>query len=56
MELVRRHREQGLSVDSAYDVLHQIWLEHGFQATEAATWQEALEAVMEKVWYGHPVV
>jgi hypothetical protein len=30
MELVRRYRFQGLSIDAVYDALHQIWLQHGF--------------------------
>jgi hypothetical protein len=52
--LVRRHRTQGLSVDAAYEALHQIWLEHGFDKKECeeSTMQDNLEAVMEKVWYG----
>jgi hypothetical protein len=58
MELVRRHRVQGLSVDAAYDTLHGIWLEHGFDKSEAkeGTVQDTLEAVMEKVWHGQPVL
>jgi hypothetical protein len=56
MELVRCHRALGLSVDAAYKALHQIWLEHGFDATESGNLQDTLEAVMEKVWYGHSVV
>jgi len=30
MELVRRYRVQGLSIDAAYEALQEIWLEHGF--------------------------
>jgi hypothetical protein len=58
MELVRRHRAEGLSVDAAYEALHEIWLEHGFdaKAAEEGTLQDTLEAVMEKVWYGQPVL
>jgi predicted outer membrane lipoprotein len=58
MEVVRRHRTQGLSVAAAYEVLHGIWLEHGFDKNEAkeGTVQDILEAVMEKVWYGQPVL
>jgi hypothetical protein len=57
MELVGRYRAEGLSVDAAYEVLHEIWLEHGFdtKAAEEGTLQDHLEAVMEKVWYGQPV-
>ncbi|HKI34943.1 MAG TPA: hypothetical protein VKA46_24010 [Gemmataceae bacterium] len=58
MELVRHHRVQGLSVDAAYQALHEIWLEHGFdnEVAEEGTLQDTLEAVMEKVWYGQPVL
>lgn len=56
MDLVRRHRSQGLSVDAAYEALHQIWLEHGFDKEgDSSIRQDNLEAVMEKVWYGSPV-
>jgi hypothetical protein len=58
MELVRRHRADGLSIDAAYETLHEIWLEHGFdtKAAEEGTLQDTLEAVMEKVWYGQPAL
>lgn len=58
MELVRRHRAEGLSVDAAYEALHEIWIEHGFdtKAAEEGTLQDILETVMEKVWYGQPVL
>jgi hypothetical protein len=58
MELVRRHRGERLSVDAAYAALQEIWLEHGFDAMVAkeGTLQDTLEAVMEKVWYGQPVL
>ncbi len=53
MELVSLHIAQGMSVDVAYEALHQIWLEHGFDKGCAdSTLQDNLEAVMEKVWYG----
>ncbi len=57
MDLVRRHRAEGLSVESAYEALHEIWLEHGFDTKEAeeGTLQDTLETVMEKVWHGQPV-
>lgn len=56
MELVNRHCAQGLSIDAAYASLQEIWLEHGFDTTvaEEGTLQDALESVMEKVWYGCP--
>lgn len=58
MELVRKHRAEGLSSDAAYEALHEIWLERGFNTTtaEERTLQDTLEAVMEKVWYGQPVL
>jgi hypothetical protein len=56
MDLVRRHKKQGLTVDAAYEALHQIWLEYSFdQEREDSALQDNLEAVMEKVWYGSPV-
>jgi hypothetical protein len=58
MELVRRYRVQGLSMDAAYDELQQIWLERGFNDTvaEEGTMQDTLESIMEKVWYGRPAI
>jgi hypothetical protein len=56
MDLVRHHRAAGLSVDAAYAALHELWLEHGFNETANAALQDTLEAVMEKVWYGQPVI
>ena len=58
MELVRRYRVQGLSHDAAYETLHEIWLEYGFDKKDAeeGTLQDNLEYVMEKVWYGCPAL
>lgn len=58
MELVRRYRAEGLSIEATYECLHEIWLGYGFNtmAAEEGTLQDALEAVMEKVWYGQPVL
>lgn len=57
MELVRQHRLQGLSLDAAYETLQQIWLDYGFHhGAEGGALQHNLEAVMEKVWYGSPVL
>ena len=58
LELVRRYRAEGLSIDAAYEALHEIWLEQGFdtKAAEEGTLQDTLETVMEKVWYGQPVL
>ncbi len=57
MDLVRKYRMQGLSSDAAYNALQEIWLAHGFNDTvaEEGSLQDALETVMEKVWYGQPV-
>jgi hypothetical protein len=57
-ELVRQHRLRGLSVDAAYKALEELWFEHGFNDTEATegSLQDTLETVMEKVWYGQPVL
>jgi hypothetical protein len=55
LELVRRHESQGLSPEAAYEVLQQIWLEHGFdEKRDDTSFQGNLEAVMEKVWYESP--
>jgi hypothetical protein len=57
MDLVRRHRMQGLSIDAAYNALQEIWLEHGFNETvaEEGSLQDTLETVMGKVWCGQSV-
>lgn len=53
--LVRRHQAQGLSPEAAYELLQQIWLEHGFdEKREDTPFQDNLEAVMEKMWYESP--
>ena len=58
MELVGRHRAHGLSVDLAYEALQELWLEHSFDKHEGeqGLLQNRLESVMEKVWYGQPVL
>lgn len=57
MELVRNYRNQGLSSDAAYEALHEIWLEFGFdKIVEGSRVQDELEYVMEKVWYDSPTV
>ena len=44
-------------MEAAYEALDEIWRELGFNETaaEEGTLQDTLEAVMQKVWYGHPV-
>lgn len=58
LELVHHHQAQGLPPQEAYEILHQIWLEQSFNEKEAqeGTLQDTLESVMEKVWYGYPVL
>ena len=53
LALCRRHELQGLSPSAAYHLLEQIWLEHGFdEKREDTPFQDNLEAVMERMWYG----
>jgi len=55
LDLVRRHEARGLSPQGAYELLQQIWLEHGFdEKREDTPFQDNLEAVMEKLWYECP--
>ena len=55
LELVHRHQTQGLSPQEAYALLHQIWLEFGFnKVEEGSRLQDDLEYVMEKIWYECP--
>jgi len=55
LELVHRHQGQGLSPQKAYAILHQIWLEFGFdKVEEGSRLQDDLEYVMEKIWYECP--
>jgi hypothetical protein len=55
LDVVNRHQAQGLSPETAYEVLQQIWLEYGFDdSREGGDLQNNLEAVMEKVWYQCP--
>ena len=53
LALCRRYEAQGLSPSAAYTLLEQIWLEHGFNEKQEVTpFQDDLEAVMERMWYG----
>jgi len=55
LELVHRHQAQGLPPQEAYAILHQIWLEFGFdKVEEGSRLQDDLEYVMEKIWYECP--
>jgi hypothetical protein len=55
LELVHRYQAQGITPREVYQVLHQLWLEFGFnRGGEGNDLQDNLEAVMERVWYGCP--
>ena len=55
LELVHRHQAQGLSAQEAYRMLHQLWLECGFNDAERSDpLQDNLEYVLEKIWYECP--
>ena len=55
LELAHRHQAQGLPPQEAYAILHEIWLEFGFdKADESSRSQDDLEYVMEKIWYECP--
>jgi hypothetical protein len=55
LELVRRHKTQGLPVQEAYQILLQLWLECGFNdAEQSSALQDNLEYVLEKLWYECP--
>ena len=52
LELVHREQHEGLPAQEAYRVLHELWLECGFDdVEEASPLQDNLEYVMEKIWY-----
>jgi hypothetical protein len=55
LELVHRHQAQGLNPPEAYGILHQAWLEFGFNSSEEESdVRDNLEYVMEKIWYECP--
>lgn len=55
LELVHRYQAQGLPPQEAYAILHQTWLEFGFdKIEEGSRLQDDLEYVMEKIWYECP--
>jgi hypothetical protein len=53
LDLVRRHRAQGVSGEEAYQVLEQVWIENGYNRGEgpSSCLQDSLEYVLEKTWY-----
>ena len=55
LELVQRFVSAGMPPQEAYQVLHEIWLERGFnKVEEGSDLQDNLEYVLEKVWYECP--
>jgi hypothetical protein len=55
LALVRGHQEQDLGAREVYDVLHQLWLENGYDDCEGTNpLQDNLEYIMEKLWYEQP--
>lgn len=56
LALTRQHQQKGMSPQRTYDFLQELWIECGFnQGKEETPAQDALEAVMVKVWYECPV-
>lgn len=53
LDLVRRHRAQGVSGEEAYRILEQVWIENGYNRGEEppSSLQDNLEYVLEKTWY-----
>jgi hypothetical protein len=55
LALVHRHHVRGMTPQESYRVLHQLWLELGFNdVEETSDLQDNLEYVMEKIWYECP--
>jgi hypothetical protein len=56
-KIVGRHRNQYADMRSIYDMLHEVWQEHGYDDGDGSPdpMRDELEYVMEKTWYGHPV-
>jgi len=53
VEIVRRHKQGGMTQRQSYDALQEIWLEKGFDdddGEEENPVRDELEAVMEIVW------
>jgi hypothetical protein len=52
LELVRRHKDQGLGSDEAYYALEEIWLQCDYDSSDKESpIRDELEYVMEKVWF-----
>lgn len=54
MALAKRHQDAGLAPKETYEILQEIWKENGLDRQEGGRLQDALEAVMERVWYECP--
>jgi hypothetical protein len=53
--LVHRHQQQGLTAREAYSLLHELWLDNGFDDSDGANdLRDNLEYVLEKIWYEQP--
>ena len=56
--LTRVHQYQerhGINATEAYAILHQLWLDNGFNDSDGANpLQDKLEYVLEKLWYEQP--
>lgn len=52
LDLVHRHQQQGLTAREAYALLHELWLNNGFDDSDGANdLRDNLEYVLEKIWY-----
>jgi hypothetical protein len=56
LALVHEHQAHGgMSSKEAYAILHQVWLDLGFDdSNQPSALQDNLEYVLEKVWYECP--
>jgi hypothetical protein len=55
LESVHQALERGLAPRQAYNALHQLWLDLGFnRSDEESALRDNLEYVMEKIWYECP--
>ncbi len=55
LELVQCYQSAGMSPPQAYQLLHGLWLQFGFnKIEEGSDLQNNLEYVLEKVWFECP--
>lgn len=55
LHIVRRFKADGVTQREAYDALHEIWLEQGYDEDDGEgedQLRDNLEYAMEVVWYG----